>query len=154
MANYLLTEETAKWLKQQRDGGAASTDRAAQQARARTGGTCARMNNPNVWIPPANEAVLVSPTSNATGGGKYNGRTHAGAVTVNATDNLSASDFGAPESEDNCLILNLREVGSTGHALEMSGYLPTIFIGIPIGSTEDGKLVVAIDGAQDEDCNP
>lgn len=97
-------------------------------------------------------SVQVKITGNATGGGKYVGRLVKGSSTANDIDNLTEADLGTASGSEDCLILNRREVGSAGHDLEATGYLPVVFDGRPIGYTTDGKLIVTIDGGQQEDC--
>jgi hypothetical protein len=57
-------------------------------------------------------------TSNASGNGKYNGKSFTDVTAdVSASGNLAESDFGTLSSTEDCLILNPVELGSstTGH---------------------------------------
>lgn len=92
--------------------------------------------------------ALVQPTSNATGGGRYNGVIWDPTTAVDATisSNLAASDLGA--SGGPCLIYNLWEVGASTHSLVFSGTLPLIFLGFLSHVNSDGTPVYAIQGIQ------
>ena len=91
-------------------------------------------------------------SSNASGGGKYNGKSVTGGSIASDTVDLAESDFGTINSTEDLLCLNVREVGKSTHDISNSTYLPLIFIGDVIGMTSDNKQIVAFDGYQWEDC--
>ncbi len=100
----------------------------------------------------AAKSIRFKPTSNADGGGKYNGKSIGGFPTVSASGNLSASDIGTISANEDLLCLNLREEGRSTHDVVFAGFLPLTFIGLITGTTSDGKTVVEFDGLQWEDC--
>jgi hypothetical protein len=96
---------------------------------------------------PSNEAVRVKITGNATGGGKYTGRTISAATSdVSNSSDLAEGDLGTVASADNCLILNTGEIGESTHDLTDSdsddGNL--YHVGAIIRTNSDGTVVVQI----------
>lgn len=116
-----------------------------------------RMSNmPVRWGKGAGGAsrVLVKITGNAAGGGKYTGRIlRAADGDVTASTNVSEASFGNIPGADDALVINSREVGKSTHDIGASGALPLIFLGLLVQTNSDGKIVVAIDGAQWKDCD-
>lgn len=89
--------------------------------------------------------VRVKVTSNAAGGGKYNGRILLSATNaVSATGDLAETDIGVSDTQD-ALILNPNEIGRTTHCLTSAG--SAVYLGYlqPDRSTE-GKQVVVLTG--------
>lgn len=104
---------------------------------------------PRVGQRPNSGAIRI--TSEATGGGKYNGTLLAAASSAIAlTGNVSLGSTG-----ESVLVLNTREEGASTHDLDVSGdYQPTVFIGVYVGQSDESpsRRVFAIDGVQQEDC--
>jgi len=96
--------------------------------------------------------VRVKVTSTASGGGKYNGKLVTGTSDATASGDLSEDDIGTVAGSENALVLNTPEVGKSTHDLEASGFLPLIFLGVRVGTTDDGDAIIVIDGQQWEDC--
>jgi len=96
--------------------------------------------------------ILFKVTSNASGGGKYNGKVVYGASSASASGNLAESDFGTVHTSETILALNVREVGKSTHDVSSSTYLPLVFLGIVIGLNTSGSIIVAFDGMQWQDC--
>ncbi len=86
--------------------------------------------------------VSVKGTSNATGGGKYNGRILLGSSTAIATTNLAMPEGLTVPAADDTLILNPAEDGLSTHALTT----PFFASGIMIGSTAAGLKIVVLAG--------
>jgi hypothetical protein len=87
-------------------------------------------------------------TSNASGNGKYNGKSFTDVTAdVSASGNLAESDFGTLSSTEDCLILNPVELGSstTGHdvtATANTDKFAIYFTGRLSRVNSDGKKVV------------
>jgi hypothetical protein len=102
----------------------------------------------------ASPTLWVKPTSKAEGHGKYMGKILYGPDTIDAESDLTIGDIGVVDAdEDEVLILNVAEVGKETWDLldgETEGsnaaYNPLAFLGTVRGETEDGTLVVAIQG--------
>jgi len=87
-------------------------------------------------------------TSNASGNGKYNGKSFTDVTAdVSASGNLAESDFGTLSSTEDCLILNPVELGSsqTGHdvtATANTNKFAIYFTGRLVRTNSDGKKVI------------
>ncbi len=83
----------------------------------------------------ADNTITVKITSNASGGGKYNGRSVTGASTAVASGNLSMPEGMTVAGSDDCLIINYAENGLSTHVLTTSSFHTGIKLGISGGLT-------------------
>jgi hypothetical protein len=94
------------------------------------------------------ETISGKVTSDASGNGKYNGKSFTDVTSdVSASGNLAESDFGTLSSTEDCLILNPVELGSstTGHdvtATANTDKFAIYFTGRLARVNSDGKKVV------------
>jgi hypothetical protein len=104
------------------------------------------------WQPLQNNAVVCKVVSAVTDAfGKYNGKILTPpTVALKATGNLSSEDLGTLAND--CLIFNGAEVDQLTHDLTNSTSTSKFFVGVVLGATQDGKLVVGINGFDFEDC--
>jgi hypothetical protein len=105
-----------------------------------------------LFISPLPGTTLVHITSNATGGGKYNGKVvNPPTADISASTGATGTELGADGTT--CLIVNLQELEKTTHDLDMSGsFVPVYFHGLYLRTNSDGTPVFTIDGTQWEDC--
>jgi hypothetical protein len=106
-------------------------------------------------IPPFAKLLWVKITGNATGGGKYNGKsyTHDGTSDVAATGNVSESELGTLASADDCLVLNFAEEGETTHDLTAGTPEIDTFLCHWYRTNSDGKKVCAVVAYDRETCS-
>ena len=101
---------------------------------------------------PPSPVVLVKINTAASGGGKYLGRVVAPGSSAEETGNLTEEDFGNATGADNALILNAQEVGKSTHDLTSGTPVSKLHLGLIRGKTSDGKLIVAVNADDWEDC--
>lgn len=94
------------------------------------------------------EPVVVKLTSNATGGGKYNGR-----ILINSTNTDATALLNLPEGlqlpdQDDCIILNPAENGTNTHYLVANTYYMGLMIGTLNDGSTGGKRVVLLSNYQ------
>lgn len=102
--------------------------------------------------PPSRRGVGISGliTGNASGNGKYTGKSFNDITTdVSASGTLAESDCGTLATSNDCLILNLTELGSstTGHDLTAAAntsQFSLYFVGRLLRVNSDGTKVVQI----------
>lgn len=98
--------------------------------------------------PSAPSAVVVKITASAAGGGAYTGRVLTGRSTATGLATLVMPEGMTIPSADDALILNLAENGKSTHDLSAGRFAP----GVVIGTTSDGRKIVAIDAVEFQDC--
>ena len=84
------------------------------------------------------DIVVVKVISNATGGGKYNGRILRGRSTAVATGNLSMPEGLTVPAANDSLVLNMRENGASTHWVAAN----TFALGEIVGMTAAGLFIV------------
>lgn len=106
----------------------------------------------SVEVPTASLNVRGFITGNATGGGKYVGKSYITIATgdASASGDLASLDIGTLSSTVNCIIFNASEVGLAdgGHyltATQNTENFAIYFEGTLIKTNSDGTLVVLID---------
>jgi len=97
-------------------------------------------------------AITFKITGDASGGGKYYGRSFTGAIGTAATGNLAESDLGTLATADNLLIFNLQELGQSTHELTAGTPKVKYFTGHIKGKAEDGKTLVWFNGIDAGEC--
>lgn len=107
-----------------------------------------------VQTPTFDRRVVFKLSSDASGGGKYNGKSRTALPTADiaATGTLAESNLGTFSATEDVLALNTREVGASTHDLDAAGFLPLVFVGWLIRTNADGTKVVEFDGLQTEAC--
>lgn len=99
-------------------------------------------------------AVVVKVVSNATGGGKYNGRIYFTdkATDVSASGAVAESEIGSLPGSNNALVLNMAEEGQSTHDLTEGTPVTDAYPGIITRQNSDGTYIVVINGADWENC--
>ena len=99
-------------------------------------------------------AIWVKITGDATGGGKYNGKSYANTISsdVSASGNVSESELGTLAASDDCLVLNFAEEGETTHDLTAGTPENDTFLCHWYYTNSDHKKVCAVVAYDRETC--